>query len=173
MGWRNVVRKHEGWLATYHALAKFIGWLLIFFGLFNLSGSGYMMLTGKTPQGDSVMAMFVMPFTEGIVPGLLALVVAGFLRYLLKPEEKVNFWLGIGDRVLYLAAAVYLVKTLWVLDSLPRLYIRLGLLDLLTYIALAGAPTILLQLAKILIAVGLAQALRRLLAIIHESKTLI
>ena len=174
MEWKNLIRKHETWLETYYALAKFTGWLLIFFGLFNFVGGSYLTLTGKLEHKHFFYGVLIMPFTNALLPGLLALVVAGFLRYLLNPEDRVGFFLAHGDKVLYLAAAVYSTQILYyMLFSFPRMYVNPGWIAFLNVTLMGAAPNLLLWIAKILIAVGLAQGLRRMLSMINESKTLV
>lgn len=172
-GWKNLIRKHENWLVTYYALAKFTGWILIFFGLFNLIGGAYMTSIGRLAHEHFFFGVIIIPFTDGILPGLLALVVAGFLRYLLNPEDRVGFFLGMGDKILYLTAVIYLARTLPMLFSLPKYYVNHGLTDILNTTIMVMVPNLLLQVTKILIAFGLAQALRRMLSMINEAKTLI
>lgn len=174
MEWKSLIRRHESWLATYYALAKFTGWILIFFGIFNLIGGGYMAATGRVANEHFFFAVLIMPFTDGILPGLLALVAAGFLRYLLNPEKRIEFFLVMGDKVLYLGAAVYLAKLFVMCASFPKYYhLSGGLIDILNPTLMVVVPNVLLQVAKILIAVGLAQALRRMLSMINEAKTLV
>lgn len=171
--WKSLIRKHKSWLATYYALSKFTGWILIFFGFFCLISGGYLIFIGRLAHEHFLFGVILMPLTDGVLPGLLALVVAGFLHYLLNPEDRIGFFLLIGDKILYMAALVYFIRIIVMFGSFPGLYVNHGLTDILNATIMVVLPNVLLQIAKILIAVGLAQVLRRILSMISEAKSLV
>ncbi|MEN6625750.1 MAG: hypothetical protein ABFD69_05925 [Candidatus Sumerlaeia bacterium] len=176
MEWQKLIRGNERWLATYCALAKFIGWILVFFGVFDLAGGVYMKIfhpTLHTP-GMFLEVVIVMPLARVLLPGMIALVVGAFLQYLLNPDARPGLLLTHGDKIFYFAAAIYLVRFGGMLTNMPAVYAQFdGFMDAMYKVAAVVIPEILRPFAQILIAVGLAQGLRRMLAAIQDSKTLV
>jgi hypothetical protein len=106
-----------------------------------------------------------------VLHGLLALVVAEFIKYLLAGDEKPKWLLRNGDKVMYAYACLLLatmVRSLLTLvplasESVDRWFtgVGLGIFSLLSMVALA------------LMWVGLGITLGKILPILRESKTLV
>ena len=106
---------------------------------------------------------------EFVMPGLIALLIAQLIRYILETEYKPSWILQYGDKVLYVYAALLMGQ-----NVLMYYFLRAELLGKygsghLLFIQ----PLIVPLAAKILILVGLGQVLKRLLPVIEESKTLV
>jgi len=98
-----------------------------------------------------------------VLHGLLALVVGQFIAYLLAGEEKPQWLLRNGDKVVYAYAAFLLVTAVqaWLLLVREPADVGVGLLNVL--------PTT----AAVLMWIGLGVTLRKVLPILQESKTLV
>jgi len=109
------------------------------------------------------------PFIPMILPGLLALLVAQLLRFLLDENTRPGWLLRHGEKILYFTAGVLLV------NLIPAFLFQ----GEYKYIPLIGilwgriTPILLFVSVKIAILVGLAQALRRVLPMIEEAKSLV
>ena len=115
----------------------------------------------------------VQPFTRVpviILRGLLALIVADFISYLMVGEGKPRWLLRHGDLVIYAYACFLLVLALRISFQSPAasgsalhvpLNVGLGIFGLLSTVAVA------------LMWVGIGITLRKVLPIIRESKTLV
>jgi hypothetical protein len=179
---KQAVEKHRKWLEVYSVLSRLMGWLLVVAGIGNL---GYLawILIKDTAQSDAMFVGFSPdripsvkfwmivhePFFPMILPGLLALLVAQLLRYLLDETIRPGWFLRHGEKVLYFTAAVLLINfapTLRTLGSGDGIII-------LAYILGGIDPSILLVSAELAILIGLAQALRRVLPMIEEAKSLV
>jgi hypothetical protein len=95
--------------------------------------------------------------------GLLALIVGQFIVYLLAGEEEPKWLLRNGDKVMYAYAAFLLMTMGRALFLIVRKPADVGL----------GIFSVLQTAAVVLMWIGLGITLRRLLPIIHESKTLV
>ncbi|MCE5229175.1 hypothetical protein LLG95_06215 [bacterium] len=176
MEWNQIIRDNERWLSTYCALARFTGWMLVFFGILFFFGNVFARIYHPEvfAQSPFFPGALIQPFTAALLPGLIALVVGAFLQYLIKPDARLGLLLVHGDKVLYLAAAVYLLRIVEMLTNMPMVYTHFNdIWDGLRAIGFVISPNLLLPIAQILIAVGLAQGLRRVLSAIRDSKTLI
>jgi hypothetical protein len=105
-----------------------------------------------------------------VLRGLLALVVADFISYLIADEGKPRWLLRHGDTVMYAYACVLLALTIrigfftpTISGSAPHSPLSAGL----------GAFGLLSAAGVALMWVGIGIILRKLLPIIHESKTLV
>ncbi len=157
------IDKNKGLLKFYCVAARIIGWvLLITAGIRTVEIlSGY----------SSFSIPFFMPiiiFTR-ILIGLVVLGVAQFIRYLFETEYKPGWILRHGEKILYLYAALRVIRITFILFGDAK---RMG--DSIYYslwesLVANGLPVV----ASALILVGLAQILRRVMPIIEESKTLV
>jgi hypothetical protein len=106
-----------------------------------------------------------------MLPGLIALGVMQFIRYVFEDTDKPGCILRNADRLFYMYAVFlalksyfkYLFFTEWYAEAISLEPSRLLFIQ----------PFLLPTVAKILILVGLGQILRRLLTVIEESKTLV
>ena len=101
--------------------------------------------------------------------GLVALLVAQLIRYMLEGENTPGHILRFGDKILYVYAAILIGQS-----TLIYYVLHLGLLSTLRPGRfLLVQPLIVPLAAKILILVGLGQIFRRILNVIEEAKTLV
>jgi len=114
-------------------------------------------------------------FLDYIVPGSLALLVAQFIKYLIEMDYRPGWILRHQVAILYLCAVLVAMNSIWqwffyiiivghsALDVFSTTPSRL----------LCIFVSLLLTAAKVLILVGLAQILRRVMPVIEESKMLV
>lgn len=107
---------------------------------------------------------------EFVMPGLIALLLAQLVRYMLESDYKPSWILRCGDKILYVYAALLIVQNILIYYALPS---RVGLLGNGPGHLLLVQPLIVPLATKILILVGLGQILRRIIPVIEESKTLV
>lgn len=153
-----------GWVLICGGVIWFLLFVLIILAVNDAAGSiGW----PHTPE-NFVYASKSFAF-EFILPGLIALLVAQLIRYMLETEYRPGWILRYGDGVLYVYAALLIGQNiLTYYFSRAELLGKYGSGHLLFI-----QPLIVPLAAKILILVGLGQVLRRLLPVIQESKTLV
>jgi hypothetical protein len=185
MDLKQVVETNRGLLQLYSALSRLTGWLLIVWGC-GLWGMGLWLAvtTTKTEfvnpvtrESISLLEVFfkgyiLEPLSIAILPGLLALMVAQLLRFILAEKTRPGWLLRNGEKVLYLAIAIVLFNAIpaWHLGNILRVE------DYVTTLALSLgglSPHLLLAAARLMILIALAQALRRVMPMIEESKSII
>jgi hypothetical protein len=106
---------------------------------------------------------------EFVLPGLIALLLAQLVRYMLESDYKPAWILLYGDKILYVYAALLTGQ-----NALIYYALRVGLLgEQGPGHLLLAQPLVVPLVVKILILVGLGQILRRLLPVVEESKTLV
>lgn len=188
------IEKNRRLLQFYCVAARVIGWMLIVLAVIGILViesylSWLRSASEKSYIHDRYLGFYIVPiqffyFTLGLV----ALVVAQLIQYLIEREYKAGWILRHGDKILY-ACAVLLVgsavvnsvrnfdRLIWFLERgdpgvwswmyfvLPERYIWSWRFFLLL--------PVLLAIAKALILVGLGQIWRRIIPIIEESKTLV
>jgi len=178
---KQAVEKHRKWLEGYCILSRLMGWLLIVTGIGTLGYAAWILLTEETrvnemfaafpPDRISDMKFWMIvhePFFPMILPGLLALLVAQLLRYLLDENTRPCWLLRHGEEVLYFTAVAFLINlipTFRLLGENNR--------PLWGFILGGINPNLLLVSAELTILIGLAQALRRVLPMIEEAKSLV
>jgi len=184
MDLRLMVKKNRNWLRFYSNVARVIGWLLIVEGIASLVYGQWILLTrGElpfisdnpffTPSVMKFRAFLVEPFTNMILPGIFALLVSQFLRFLLNGNSRPEWLLRKGELVLYLGTLIVALNDLYafkVFDLISNLAGEDSFFRFLTLIA--TFPSILMLATELLILIGLAQALRHVIPIIEESKSL-
>jgi hypothetical protein len=106
---------------------------------------------------------------EFVLPGLIALLLAQLVRYMLDTDYTPNWVLRSGDKILYVYATLLIGQ-----NALIYYALRVGLLGKQGpgHLLLAQ-PLVVPLVVKILILVGLGQILRRIIPVIEESKTLV
>jgi hypothetical protein len=179
---KQAVEKHRKWMEGYCTLARLMGWLLIVEGI-GILGCWTWVLIKNPPRFTAMIAemppnalsvykfkmIFHDPFIPMILPGLLALLVAQLLRYLLDENTRPGWLLRHGEKVMYFTAGVLLVNLIpaFLLQGeykyMPLMGILFGRIT----------PSLLFVSVKLAILVGLAQALRRVLPMIEEGKSLV
>jgi hypothetical protein len=169
--------KNKNVLKLYSNAARTIGWVLICGGTIWFLIYVFWILSVSDAAGELVWphtsrnviyssSSFVF---ELLFPGLIAIIVAQLIAYIIADENKQPRLLRYGRLVLYAYAALIIGKAalqycLWHGIMLEE-QTTAGLLFI--------QPLIVPVAAKVLIIVALAQALRRLLPVIEESKTLV
>lgn len=177
------VEKNRKLLKIYCIVARILGWVLTIGGVFwfflTISTSTDVSFLDESPDPLLCFLIFFLLYAvssllfDFFLPGLIALGVAQLLRYLITVDYKPDFILRNADRLLYIYA-VFLVLT-----NLCRYswYVDFKFLEIVSKSEssriLFMQPFLLPTLAKVLILVGIAQILRRLLPVIEESKTLV
>jgi len=107
-------------------------------------------------------------FSNGLPTGLLALGIAQLIKYLLETDHKPGWIFRNADKLLYTYTAILIVYYCWaatteVISHFNEPYdFPLRLIILAVFI-----------LVKLLVLVGVAEMLRRLLPMIEESRTLV
>ena len=106
---------------------------------------------------------------EFVMLGLVALLVAQLIRYMLESKYTPGYILRFGDKILYIYAAFLIGQ-----NTLVHYVLNPELLSTLKPGSFIFVKPLIVPLAtKVLILVGLGQILRRLLNVIEESKTLV
>jgi hypothetical protein len=177
------IEKHRRLLQAYCLIARILGWTLTMGGVFwffsTVVTSTNVSFWDESP--DPLLCFLTFFFLYALssllydffLPGLIAFGVAQLLKYLITDDYKPDFILRNADRLLYIYA-VFLV-----LINIHRYsgYVVFKFLEIVSKSEFSRIlfmqPFLLPTLAKVLILVGIAQILRRLLPIIEESKTLV
>ena len=176
------IEKNKGLLKFYCLAARIIGWLILILG-----GIGILTLLveqwrvgwehGVVIKGT--LGIFQRSWFPLMSYGLAALGVAQFIRYLFDRNYQPGWILRYADKILYVFAFFAIwraVGMIWIFvsnyDNAARMYSRLDISPPYTWLLLV-LPVLLLCSAKLLAIIGLAQALRRIMPVIEESKTLV
>ena len=166
------IEKNRKLLLFYYWAIRIVGWLILFMG-----GLGILMLLIKQCQvgwGQSVtitgaQGLFQRSWFILMVTSLISLGVAQFVRYLFDSKYRPGWILRYGDKILYIFAFFVVWHSVAMLISY---FSRPDIADLAVWL-LNVIPMLLLNLAKILALLGLAQILKRLILVIEESRTLV
>ena len=165
------IRQNRRLLNFYCIVAAILGWLLIAGGTFwfYLSISSVDIYNSDRP--DILLHLISSLVFDFFVPGLIALGVMKFIRYLEDTSKPAHF-LRNADCLFYMYAVFLVVKTyiryFWYSAWYAELIIQSEASRLIFI-----QPFLLPTVAKVLILVGLGQILRRLIPVIEESKTLV
>ncbi|MHC4693184.1 MAG: hypothetical protein ACYS67_10625 [Planctomycetota bacterium] len=174
------IENNKSWLKFYCTTARIIGW-----GILIMAGAGtiFQILAMNILFGNYSPAyrfLFVKSVLfQGLLPGIFVLGIAQFIRYLFESEHKPGFLLRYGETILYLFAFLLMAVVVWqhliisgnVMQSDIFLVMNIGL----NFKAMLPSmlASLVLTVPKILILVGLAQVVNRILPVIEESKTLV
>jgi len=173
------IEKNKGLLRFYCIAARFIGWLILILG-----GIGILTyLVEQSRVGWEHVVVINVIFQRSWFPlmsyGLSALGVAQFIRYLFDRNYQPGWILRYADKILYVFAFFDIWRAVGTIcmfvenyDNAARLYLRLDISHPYTWL-LPVMTVLLLCSAKLLAIIGLAQALRRIMPVIEESKTLV
>jgi hypothetical protein len=157
------IENNQRLLSIYSRAAQSIGRALVSFGAI------FVVLSLVVPSPFRVA--IPMAVVHGIFPGLMAMTIGQFIRYLLETDYQPGWMLRHGDKLLYLYAVLLVMNSVWV--RIQAMGIREGVgLDYspLASLMLQG---LLGLICKVLILIGLGQILRRILPVIEESRTLV
>jgi len=171
------IEQNKRLLKFYCTAARIFGWVLIcggtiwflIFVLVTLAVNDAADTIGWPYTSENFAYASTSFVFEFILPGLIALLIAQLIKYIIETEYKPSRILQYGDKVLYVYAALLIGQNI-----LMYYFLRADLLGKygsghLLFIQ----PLVVPLLAKILILVGLGQVLKRLLPVIEESKTLV
>ena len=171
------IEQNRRLLKFFYAATRICGWVLlcggtIWFLMFVLIVLAVNDAAGTIGWPDASMNFIyaLVSFTfEFVLPGLIALLLAQLVRYMLESDYKPARILRSGDKILYVYAALLIGQ-----NTLIYYALRVGFLGKLSPGHLVFVQPLLVPLVvKILILVGLGQILRRLIPVIDESKTLV
>jgi len=114
-------------------------------------------------------------FLDYMIPCFLALLVAQFIKHLTEMDGKTGWILRHGAIILYICATLVVVNDIWqwVFYAVVIKHSALDALSTIPPKILCVFVSLLLTATKVLVMVGLGQALRRILPVIEESKSLV
>jgi hypothetical protein len=166
------IKKNKQLLQTYYIVACILGWANLVLGVIGVSMLIAKLLAnhGQPVAIEGAEGTFLRSWSILIIIGLISLGVAQFIKYLFNNEYRPGWLLRHGDKTLYLFAFFMVWRTVGIFVLyLSRLDISkefaLWLLILLSML--------LLNLAKILALIAIAQILKRVMPIIEEAKSLV
>jgi hypothetical protein len=163
------IEKNKSWLTFYCTTARIVGWAILILAAIIaaigiLSGN---FLFGNLPQSRLI---FIQPLIfTGVLPGVLILGIAQFIRYSFESRYKPGFLLRHGDKILYLYAFLLMAGVVWQHLIVSMMRIGFNFTSMIPVIL----ASLILTVPKVLILVGLAQVVKRILPVIEESKTLV
>jgi hypothetical protein len=172
-----IVEQNRSLLRFYEQAARAVGWVLLcggviwllifaFWVLASVDAAGELRWPGLSRNLAYAGSAFLVSF---VAPGLLALLIAQFIKHSLAAEGRPAWILRHGGWVLYACALALVVQALLRIRGWDPAAAadpdRAGLLFV--------SPSLVPLLAEILVCVGSGQLLERLLPIIDESKTLV
>lgn len=171
------IEENRALLKFYRIAARIFGWVLIcggtiwflLFVLAILAVSDAAGTIGWPHTSKNFVYASTSFISQFVLPGLIALLIAQLIRYMLESEYTPSWILRFGDKVLYVYAALLIGH-----NVLLYYFLHASLLgnQSIGHLLLVQ-PLVVPLAAKILILVGLAQILRRLMPVIEESKTLV
>lgn len=180
MNLRMFVEVNSRWIRSYMASAKICGWVLVCFGIAHEAEYTFLAITkpdhlmaflpGTSPAW-AIYYMLYQPVEKYLITGLLALVVAQLLQFLLSTTNRPGWFLLNGEWILYGLASLMGLPFIVMLSRVPDLNLeRTG--SIFYGIGMVLAPELMSAAIKIMIALGLGQVIRRVLPVIIESKSL-
>ena len=162
------IENNRPWLKFYCTTARIVGW-----GILILAGTGaiFQILAMNILFGNHTIPYRLLVVKsvlfDGVLTGILVLGIAQFIRYLFESEYKPGYILRYGDKILYLYAFLLLAGGVW-------RHLIIGMMSIgITRMLLPRLASMVLTVPKVLILVGLAQVVKRILPVIEESKTLV
>lgn len=171
------IEKNRRLLKFYYMEARIFGWVLIcggtiwflMFVLLTLAVDDAAGSIGWPHTLDNFMYSTSSYVFEFAMLGLVALLVAQLIRYMLESKYTPGYILRFGDKILYVYAALLIGQ-----NTLVHYVLNPELLSTLKPGHFIFIKPLIVPLAtKVLILIGLGQILRRLLNVIEESKTLV
>jgi hypothetical protein len=166
------IEQNRRLLKFYCTVALIIGWLLIIGGfLWFIPTMTSLNINDLYKGADAILYVVSALLFDFFLPGLIALGVVQFIRYLFEDVKKPGCILRAADWLFYIYAGFLIVKTYlqyfwnstWYAEVIESETSRLLFIQ----------PFLLPTVAKVLILVGLGQIIRRIMPVIEESKTLV
>ena len=170
--------QNKSLLTFYGKVAHSVGWVLLAGGFIWFLAFIFCILAIKDAAGELVDR--VMPavhanavyattafLNDFALPGLIALGISQLLQFILESDDKGGWILRHGHSILYGFAIAFVGEVTLKMNLMPETLHpeSVGLVFV--------SPLLVPMLAKVLIAVGLGIVLKRMVAIIDESKTLV
>ncbi len=169
---RKFIEQNRRLLLFYYWAMRIGGWVFLAIVFLAAAGKSFALATriGDWQEFNRFLQHDVPwgTFTDGLPFSLLALGIAQLIRYLLETDRKAGWILRNADKLLYTYTAIVIGYDCWrsateVISHFNEPY------DFpLRLIVLAAFITV-----KLLVLVGVAEMLRRLLPMIEESRTLV
>jgi hypothetical protein len=176
------IENNRPWLKFYCTTARIIGWGIL---IIAAAGTIFQILAMNILFGNHSSAyrfLFVKSVLfQGLFPGIIVLGIAQFIRYLFETEYQPGHILRYADKILYLFAFLLMVGVVWQHLIISGNVIQLDIFLIMNNIGLyfkeqmipAMLASLVIAVPKILILVGLAKVVKRIMPVIEESKTLI
>ncbi len=168
---KEFIRKNKALLKLYCIVAGIIGWLLIIGGFFWFLATLSSIDTSTAVRPEGLLYVISSMLFDFVLPGLIALGVMQFIRYLFADTDKPGWLLGMADWLFYWYAVFLIFKAYFKYIFYSEWYAEA--ISLETSRLLFVQPFLLPTVAKVLILVGLGQIIRRIMPVIEESKTLV
>lgn len=174
---KEFIEKNRQLLKFYCIAGRIFGWVLIcggtiwflLFVLVTLAVNDAAGTIGWPHTSENFIYASTSFVFEFVLPGLIALLVAQLIRYMLESEYTPGRILQYGDKVLYVYAALLIGHNILIYYIVHVVLLERNSPGRLLLVQ----PLVVPLAAKILILVGLGQILRRILLVIEESKTLV
>ena len=174
---KKFIEENKGLLKFYCIAARIIGWALVCGGIVWFLLYVLCILVVSDAAGElrwpytlkNVIYSSLSFIFEFLFPGLVVLIVAQLIGYIIANKSKHGWLLRYGEYVLYTYAALVIGKVVLKYYLCHCMIFgghgAKGLLFI--------QPLVIPVAAKVLIIIGLAQALRRVMPVIEEWKTLV
>ncbi len=161
-------QKNKSILIFYQIAAKIIGWTLIV--ITPLAAiQGFYARTNQGSAGTYELLRFTHALISFLFLGFILLGVAKFIKYLYSEESHQGWILRNIDKLLYFYAVFIALDISVTIEYAILVWGHWTLPEITGYML----KQTLLTLTHVLVIVGLAQVLRRILPVIEESKTLV
>ena len=175
---KSFLAQNKSLLTFYGKVASIVGWVLLVAGSLWFLAFVFWILAYKDAAAELVHHILPALYANTVyaitaflndfaLPGLIALGLSQLLRFLLESENKGGWILRHGHWILYGFAIVIVGEVFLKMLLMPET------LDPEALGVLFVSPLLVPTLAKVLIAVGLGVVIKRMIAIIDESKTLV
>jgi hypothetical protein len=162
------VENNRKLLISFRRAAKIIGWANFLMGIASLIGLFILFLLHSDQRIPEVFNGLARSWYIMTTTGILLLGIEQFINYLYETKDA-GFVLRYADKILYVLAGFVVWRAIvmsWMTighhNAFPAEWLLASII-----------PIILLNAAKILVLIGLAHVVRRLLPVIEESRTLV
>ena len=162
--YNDFLEKNRKLLTTFRRAAKVIGWVNLVTGIASLIIIPILLLLRSDRKIPEALGVLARSCYTMITTGVLLLGIEQFINYLYETKEA-GFILRHAGKILYVLAG-FVVWKMIAMSSMEIVRHAEWFLPLII-------PIFLLHAAKILVLIGLAHIVRRLLPVIEESRTLV
>ena len=165
------IEKNRKWLLFYYWAARIGGWMFLALAFLAMAGHSVALASRVTDwpefcryyQHDVPWGTF----SIGLPTGLLALGIAQLIKYLLETDHRPDWILRNSYKLFYIYTAILIVYYCWRITTDVVLHFNEP------YFPARLILSVIFLLVKLLVLVGVAELLRRLLPMIEESKTVV